>query len=102
MKVTIKKQLIFMLFLLLIPVWAVAQVITVKGTVKDNKSEALIGVSVREAGSATNAIISDMNGNFSIKVSKTATLIFSYIGYDKTTVKVDGRQVINVVLDDQS
>jgi len=102
MKVTIKKQLIFMLFMLLIPLWAVAQVMAVKGTVKDNKGEALIGVNIREAGSTTNGTITDMNGNFVIKVSKSAKLNVSYIGYNKTTVNVDGRQVINVVLDDES
>ena len=102
MKVTIKKQLIFMLFMLLIPLWAVAQVMTVKGTVKDNKGEALIGVNIREAGSTTNGTITDMNGNFVIKVSKSAKLNVSYIGYNKTTVNVDGRQVINVELEEES
>ena len=102
MKVTIKKQTIFMLFLLLIPVWASAQVMTVKGTVKDNKGEALIGVSVFEAGSAKNGTITDINGNFSLKVAKTAKLNVSYIGYNKTSVNVDGRTVINITMEEES
>jgi len=74
MKVTIKKQIIFLFFMLLIPIWAVAQLMTVKGTVKDDKSEALVGVSILEAGSTTNGTITDVNGNFVIKVARNAKL----------------------------
>lgn len=102
MKVTIRKQFIFILFLLLIPVWAIAQDITVKGTVKDTQGQSLIGVSIIESGSSTNGTATDLDGNFVIKVAKTAKLNFSYIGYNKTTVSVDGRQIINVVLEEVS
>jgi len=102
MKVTIKKQIIFLFFMLLIPIWAVAQVMTVKGTVKDDKSEALVGVSILEAGSTTNGTITDVNGNFVIKVARNAKLNISYIGYNKTVVNVNGRSVINIELKEQS
>lgn len=102
MKVTIKKQLIFVLSMLLIPLWAFTQTVTVKGTVKDNKGEALLGVTILEQGSTSNGTITDLDGNFSINVPKTAKLSFSYIGYNKTIVSVDGRGVINVVLEEES
>src|SRR5665647_1168257 len=102
MKVTIRKQFIFILFLLLTPVWAIAQDITVKGTVKDTQGQSLIGVSIIESGSSTNGTATDLDGNFVIKVAKTAKLNFSYIGFNKTTVSVDGRQIINVVLEEES
>lgn len=102
MKITIKKQIIFVLFVLFIPVWAVAQVLTVKGTVKDNKGETLAGVSILEVGSTSNGVITDLNGNFVINVSKNAKLSISYIGYNKIVVNVDSRSVINIELEEQS
>lgn len=102
MKVTIKKQLIFVLSMLLIPLWAFTQTVTVKGTVKDNKGEALLGVTILEQGSTSNGTITDLDGNFSINVPKTAKLSFSYIGYNKTIVSVDGRGLVNVVLEEES
>lgn len=102
MKVTIKKQFIFMLFLLLTPIWAIAQDITVKGTVKDKQGEALIGVSILEVGSTSNGTATDLKGNFVIKVAKTAKINFSYIGFNKITINVEGRQQINVILEEES
>lgn len=102
MEVTLNKQIIIVLLSLLVPVWAVAQVITVKGTVKDIKGETMVGVSIMEVGSTSNGTVTDLDGNFSIKVSKTAQLSFSYIGYVKATVKVEGRQIINVTLEEES
>ena len=101
MKVTIKKQFLYVLFLLLIPVWASAQVIAVKGTVKDNKGESLVGVSILEAGTK-NGTITDINGNYALKVSKNAKLNVSYIGYVKKTVAVDGHAVLNIELEEES
>jgi len=97
-----KKQIIFVLFMLLIPVFAIAQVMTVKGTVKDTKGEALIGVSIMQQGSATNGTITDLNGNFVIKVPKNAKLNISYIGFNKTTVNITDRSIIEVILEEQS
>ncbi|MFT3752828.1 MAG: SusC/RagA family TonB-linked outer membrane protein [Paludibacter sp.] len=101
MKVTRKKQIFLIsLLLILLPAWAASQTITVRGTVKDSKGEALIGVSVFEAGSAKNGTITDINGNFSLKVSPTAKLNVSYVGYDKISVNVDGRTTLSVVLEE--
>jgi len=102
MKVTIKKQIIFASLLLLIPALAFAQVITLKGTVKDNKGELLVGVNIMEAGSASNGTITNLDGHFVIKVSRNAKLNVSYIGYNKTTISVDGRQSLEIVLEEQS
>ena len=58
-----------------------AQAQKVTGSVLDAKTgEALIGVSVLEAGT-TNGNITDLDGNFSISVQPGATLQLSYVGY---------------------
>lgn len=68
-----------LLLLCLIPLWSVAQNITVKGIVKDNFGEPVIGANVTEKGT-TNGMITDLDGNFSLTVQKNATLVISYIG----------------------
>ena len=45
-----------------------AQNITLKGNVKDKSGEPIIGASVLEKGT-TNGTITDMDGNFTVKVS---------------------------------
>ncbi|MFW9596335.1 MAG: carboxypeptidase-like regulatory domain-containing protein, partial [Paludibacter sp.] len=85
MKVTIKQRLTLGLIMFLLPVWAYAQMVNIKGTVKDNKGETLMGVSILEVGSTSNGTITDLDGKFSITIPKTASLLFSYIGYEKQT-----------------
>jgi len=75
--------------MLLIPVWALAQSITVKGTVKDASGETMAGVNVLQVGT-TNGIITDIDGNYQINVPSNAKLVFSFIGYVSQTVPVNG------------
>lgn len=53
---------------------------TVSGTVIDENDESIIGASVLEKGT-TNGTITDIDGNFSLKVTQGATIVVSYIGY---------------------
>lgn len=55
--------------------------VTVKGVVKDANGEAIIGASVIEKGNAKNGTVTDIDGNYTLKVKRGATLIISYIGY---------------------
>ena len=73
-----------------------AQTITVKGNVKDTTGEPIIGASVVEKGNTTNGTITDLDGNFSIKVDGKKTLVISYIGMKTQEVAVQGRKTINV------
>ena len=75
---------------------AMAQDITVHGTVTDQTNEPLIGVTVMIDGQQTGGAVTDFDGNYSIKVSKNATLKFSYIGYQEQKVPVAGKNTINV------
>lgn len=58
-----------LLLLCLIPLCSIAQNIMVKGIVKDNFGEPVIGANVTEKGT-TNGMITDLDGNFSLTVQK--------------------------------
>ena len=61
--------------------------ITAKGQVVDAATnESLIGVSIQEKGT-TNGTITDMDGNYSLKVADNSTIVFSYIGYQTVELK---------------
>ena len=53
--------------------------IQVKGTVLDGSGMTVIGASVLEKGT-TNGVITDIDGNFTLNVSPTGTLVISYVG----------------------
>lgn len=95
------KPLGLLLLFCLIPLWSIAQNITVKGVVKDNFGESVIGVNVTEKGT-TNGMITDLNGNFSLTVQKNATLVISYIGYVTQEIAVKGNTQFNIILKEDS
>lgn len=66
-----------LLLLCLIPLCSIAQNITVKGIVKDNLGESVIGANVTEKGT-TNGMITDLDGNFSLTVQKCNVSNFLY------------------------
>ena len=72
-----------------------AQGSTVTGTVTDPQHEPLTGVVVTEKGSLANGVMTDIDGNFSIKASSQGTLVFTYTGFVSREVKVDGRSRID-------
>ncbi len=76
---------------------ALAQKITVTGTVYEPEGEPAIGAGVTVAG-ATTGVITDYDGNYSITVDQNASLVFTYIGCDPQTIAVAGRTKIDVHL----
>lgn len=89
-------QTILFLFLgLLLSVGAYAQQISVKGNVTDAAGEPVIGANVVEKGT-TNGAITDLDGNFTLRVSQGATLVVSFVGYLPTEVKASS--VLDVIL----
>ena len=74
---------------------------TVKGTVKDANGEPVIGATVQEQGTK-NVAVTDLDGNFSIKLSGNNQLQFSYIGMKTKTVDAKGKSVLNVSLEDEA
>lgn len=93
------KILISILFLLLciIPsTFAQQDKIQVTGTVTDENNETMIGVNIYVKNEPGFGVNTDINGKYSISVKKNATLVFSYVGYGKKEVEVDGRTKIDV------
>lgn len=97
-----KKQILF-LCAALIGLVAMAQNLTVKGTVisaADN--EPLIGASVTLKG-AQNGAVTDFDGNYTISgVPANAVLEFSYVGFKTVAINVDGRTTIDVSLEENT
>ncbi|WP_198170266.1 SusC/RagA family TonB-linked outer membrane protein [Mucilaginibacter arboris] len=74
-----------------------AQTNTIKGKVTDNTGQTLPGVTVKANGT-TNTAVTDVNGNYTIKVPPNATLAFSYVGFATQNVPVGSQDIINVTL----
>ncbi len=73
--------------------------VTVTGVVTESSGEPVIGATIREKGNQTNGTVTDIDGNYSIKVANAnATLIFSYVGLETQEVKLNGRKKVNVTL----
>lgn len=71
--------------------------IQVRGMVKDDKGIPLAGVSVSIAGQR-GGVSTDDKGNFSISVSETAELSFSFVGFKTITFPVQGKSRIKITL----
>ncbi len=98
MKITNLFRSISLLFLFfMLSLGAYAQTTSVKGVVRDGAGRTLIGVNVVELGS-TNGTITDIDGNYVIKVPAQSKLQFSYLGYETKIVEIGGKTNINVVL----
>ncbi len=66
----------------------------IMGTVVDATGEPIIGATVMESGT-TNGAVTDIDGNFKLKVEAGKTLVFTYIGFDKQELPAtQGMQVI--------
>ena len=70
---------------------------TVTGVVSDDKGLAIIGASIIEKGTQ-NGAITDLDGNYSIKVQEGTTLEISSIGYKTVEVVVGSQSVYNATL----
>lgn len=95
-----KSKMITCLLMLLTSTAMFAQKVTVTGTVSDEIGP-VIGVSVIEKGTV-NGTTTDLDGKYSISVSKDAVLEFSSIGYATQEIAVAGKSVINVVLSEDA
>ncbi len=71
--------------------------ITINGKVTDTLGNPLIGVTVQVKGS-TNGSVTNATGQYQIKASEDAILVFSYVGYKTKEVSVNGRSAIDVTL----
>jgi len=72
--------------------------ITVSGIIKDEKGEPMIGVVVIEKGSNVNGVETGLDGKYTIKVSSSAFLEISCLGYKHVLEEVKGRKNIDFQL----
>lgn len=94
-------RMAFLCLYLMLPLGIFAQSISVTGVVKDASGETVIGATVREKGT-DNATVTDLNGNYTIRVAPKAALVFSYVGYKSAEVNVGGRTSVNVTLQEDN
>ena len=90
---TISKRGWFTLLALLITICVSAQ--DIKGVVVDETDLPLIGATVK--GAQTGAT-TDLDGKFTVKAGKNATLVISYIGYQTQEVKAQSGKVLSIKL----
>lgn len=69
----------------------------VSGTVKDDKGQALPGVTILEKGTKNGAMTAP-DGSFKISVAPEGTLVVSFLGYTTQEIPVGGQSTINVSL----
>lgn len=93
------KTFIIFLLALLTSLGVAAQDITVHGTVvSKTDNEPLLGASVVCKGQNT-GVLTDIEGNFTVKVPAGAELVFSYIGYTNQTAKAKDGMVVAMLED---
>ena len=66
----------------------------VSGTVTDSYGP-VIGASVVVKGT-TNGVITDLDGNFKLEVPMGATIVVSYVGYDKKEIVYNGQSSLKI------
>ena len=75
-----------------------------KGTVLDSSGEPLVGVTVMVNGNAKTGTVTDINGDYTLRLGgqKADVLTFTCIGMKTERVKVAGRSHINVTMQDDN
>ena len=94
------KNWILVIVFAIISVSAFAQSATVTGKVVDSEGSEVIGASVTVKGAAGVGTITDIDGNYTLKVNNASkdVLVFSFVGLTTKEVKVNNQNVINVTL----
>ncbi|WP_025829922.1 TonB-dependent receptor [Segatella maculosa] len=74
----------------------------ISGQITDATGEPIIGATVMEKGTTKNGVITDLSGNYTIEIPSDGMLAVSYIGYKGQDIKVKGRDIINITLEDDN
>jgi len=94
-----KIQLLFLMFAFFFQISLHAQSVQITGKVTNNENgDKIEGVNIITDNSKIGAI-SRADGSYTITVAPTVkTLVFSYVGYAKQEIKINGKRAINVAL----
>lgn len=96
----IGKKMLFFLFVFCVHL-SYGQTKTIVGKVTDPSGNPLPGASVLVKGSKSSSI-TDMDGNYSIKIDDAKFLVFSYLGYANKEIEVLNNTKIDVILESSS
>ncbi|MBP6609615.1 MAG: TonB-dependent receptor [Paludibacter sp.] len=78
-----------------------AQELVVSGKVVDGMGAPLIGVNITVKG-VNKGTISDINGYYKLNAPTSSTISFTYVGYIKQEISVNGKTKIDVVLSENT
>ena len=92
-----RSKIYALVMILFISVAAMAQSYTISGTVTDDQSQPLPGVSVVIKGTS-NGTSTDFDGKYSLSVSNGDVLVYSFVGFDEQTFLVDGSATHDVTM----
>ena len=98
------KQVLYMLaaVVLLFLETVNAQGHLISGTIVDAQGVSLPGVTVLEQDSA-NGVVSDLDGNYILTTSSSsATLVFSYIGFETKIIAIANKRYLDVILSESA
>ncbi|RYJ42079.1 SusC/RagA family TonB-linked outer membrane protein [Flavobacterium beibuense] len=91
-----------LLYLLLLCSFSALQAqTTVTGTVIDNTGMGIPGANVTIKGAGT-GVSTNEDGQYSINAPSDAVLVFSFIGYGNQEIEINGREVVNVTLEENA
>ena len=74
---------------------------TVTGNVADETGAPLAGVTVKEVGSQ-NGTATDASGRYTVSCGKSATLVFTFIGYVTQKAQTGNRSIINITMQEDA
>lgn len=96
------KYYFFLMALFIIPpIWA-QETLKITGNItSEGDGLPIPGVTILVKGSSIGAV-SDFDGDFSIDVDSNAILVFTYVGFEKKEIPVEGRKQINIILAEDS
>ncbi|MGV8962036.1 MAG: TonB-dependent receptor [Candidatus Saccharimonadaceae bacterium] len=73
----------------------------IKGIIVDSKGEPIIGANIIERGTS-NGTVTDYDGNFTLSIKDNAVLKVSYIGYLEQEIATSNKNIINIVLQEDT
>jgi TonB-linked SusC/RagA family outer membrane protein len=74
---------------------------TITGKVIDENGDPVIGANIIEKGT-TNGTVTDVDGNFSLRLEENAILHISYIGYLPQNITTSDKMTFNIVLEEDT
>ncbi len=94
------RRLLMLVALLLVCSSVYAQNQTVEGIITDAQGETVIGATVQVKENPAAIVPSDVNGYYKIKAAGDQTLVVTFVGLEAQEIAIDGRNKIDVVMNE--